>query len=146
MPTHRPVLTPPPPRPGPAPGMSIQKPSDIRFDNLPAITPTVGLVLGAGVAAFFVAVFLLQTGESRAKGKTEKWARANGFEVIKTAVVKSDRGPFKKRPSWQTVTAVTVRTPRGMNRSAWICWGNFFFLYFGEPTVEWDDQAGLRAS
>jgi hypothetical protein len=103
-------------------------------------------VLGMLMGAFILSVLLQQAGESRARGAVEAWAEANQFEVIKTAVVKPPRGPFVKRPAWQTVSAVTVRTVQGANRSAWICWGNFFFLYLRTPTVEWDMEAGKRAS
>jgi hypothetical protein len=106
----------------------------------------VGGLLAFCVFSFFLAVFLLQAGESRARKKIKEWALANQFEIIKHAVVQRPRGPFRARPAWQTVSAVTVRTPKGFNRSAWICWGNLFFLYWGTPEVQWDEEAGKRAS
>ena len=149
MPSRHPPAIPatpgsrPPPEPSSGLGASMPK-----FSHT-ALTPgeiSAAAVLTLAVGAFFLSVFLVQAGEGRARGAVEAWARANQLEVIKTAVVKKPRGPFRGRPPWQTVSAVTVRTPQGFNRSAWICWGNLFFLYLGTPAVEWDDEAGKRAS
>src|ERR1700733_2991547 len=91
--------------------------------GLPHLTPLELIVAGVvvlAVGSFFLSVFLQQLGDGRARGAAEGWARANRFEIIKTAVLRRPRGPFKDRPSWQTVSAITVRTEDGANKSAWI--------------------------
>jgi hypothetical protein len=148
-----PHIPPPPPAPE-RPPLSLDAPVTqwtqyLRgplHGNLGETEIIIGAVLLVFVFWFFLAFFLIRAGENKARRKLVDWAAKHGYEILKRSVVSRPRGPFDKKPAWQTVCAVTVRTPQGWNRSAWVCFGNFFaWGFWRKPEVQWDEAAGPRA-
>jgi len=79
----------------------------------------------------------------RSKSLLQKWAAANGFEILHFELRELRRGPFLRSGSGkQAVYYVRIRNREGQARSGWVRCGGFWSGLLGEKTeVKWDDES-----
>jgi hypothetical protein len=78
---------------------------------------------------------------SRSRSMLDDWARAGGLQLLSSERRYLRTGPFFFRHAkGQEIFYVTVRTPTGEIRRAYVrCGGWFLGLLSDAVTVEWDD-------
>jgi hypothetical protein len=78
---------------------------------------------------------------SRARNILQRWAEANGYEILSSEIRWFRRGPFFWTTSkGQDVYYVTIRTPDGQIRNGWVrCGGWFLGLLSDKADVRWDE-------
>ena len=86
----------------------------------------------------------------RSAALIDRWAQAQGYQVLERQSRLFDRGPFFWRTSkGQTVYYITLRDEQGQVRQAWLRCGNWFLgLWSDEVAVEWEQPqqyAAIRA-
>jgi hypothetical protein len=75
----------------------------------------------------------------RSRFLLEKWARTNGFELVKMKINWFSFSPLIFASSRQEVYRISVRDHRGRERSGWaICGGFWLGFLVNKVEVEWD--------
>jgi hypothetical protein len=92
-------------------------------------------VAGAGL---FIAWYFV-----RSRSLLQKWAAANGYEILHSECRELRRGPFAWTVSGkQAVYYVRVRSHEGHERSGWVRCGSFWSGLLSDKTeVKWEDEA-----
>jgi hypothetical protein len=75
----------------------------------------------------------------RSRFLLQKWAKENGFELVKMNVNWFESSPFWFRSRRQGVFRIRVRDHRGRERSGWAkCGGYWLGFLVNKIEVEWD--------
>jgi hypothetical protein len=101
--------------------------------------------IGVAPVVFFVVVAGLYTvwHFARSQSLLERWATANGYEILHSEYRHLRRGPFLGKVSVkQIVYYVKVRSRDGHERSGWVrCGGAWSGLLSNKTEVRWEDEA-----
>src|SRR5262245_8247254 len=91
-----------------------------------------------------VAVILIVFHFTRSDSLLQRWAKQNGFRIVREEYCWFSKGPFFWTSSrGQTVYYVTVEDKDGVRRNGWVrCGGLFLGLFSDKVEVRWDDEAG----
>ncbi len=96
--------------------------------------PVLFFVIGVGI---YLAWYFF-----RSKSLLQKWAAANGYEILHSEFKELDRGPFSRTGSAkQAVYHVRIRNRDGQERSGWVRCGGYWIGILNDKTeVQWEDE------
>ena len=79
----------------------------------------------------------------RSRSLLQKWAAANGYEILHSECRELRRGPFLRTVSGKpAVYYVRVRSREGRERSGWVLCGSYWGgVLSGKTEVKWEDKA-----
>jgi hypothetical protein len=99
-----------------------------------------GVIIGGILIACFV-VLSLVWGSSRGGSMLDRWASANGFQILSMESCWFFRGPFFWTSTrGQRIYRVTVRDGEGRTRSGYVRFGGYWLgLMSDRVDVRWDD-------
>jgi hypothetical protein len=89
-------------------------------------------ILGTVILLAVLALIVRSLQLSAAKTILNRWAKANGYEIVAKELRILRVGPFWLKTRHHEVYYVTIRTPEGQTRRGWVCCG-------WSAVVRWDE-------
>jgi hypothetical protein len=102
-----------------------------------------GQALEGVIPFFLLGLFVISIiwAYSRSDRLLNRWAKENGYVLLKSQYVASYNNPFPFASRGQAVCKIVVRDLSGNRRTGWVRLGNWFFgILKYEVAVKWDDE------